>query len=211
MSTRRNTRPHQDLLPRPSLDDLRGRQSVRATFRLSEASIDALSILSAHLGIKQKSLFDHLMEDTDALQTIARDINNRTDSLNGNRLQKTFVISRRSLRSLDEISKQFHASRDELVEFSVQRLWPIIARERKKQDQREALFARIKQHFSQAPLLLDDIEHLLGKDDLMYKKMENAVAAYQDAVEAMAAFVEKARKIENFPMEKFQKPDEFDS
>ena len=34
--------------------DLRGRQSVRATFRLSEACIDAISILSAQLGIKQK-------------------------------------------------------------------------------------------------------------------------------------------------------------
>jgi hypothetical protein len=32
--------------------DLRGRQSVGATFRLSEACIDAISILSAQLGIK---------------------------------------------------------------------------------------------------------------------------------------------------------------
>jgi len=39
--------------------DLRGRQSVRATFRLSEDCIDAISILSAQLGIKQKSVFDH--------------------------------------------------------------------------------------------------------------------------------------------------------
>ena len=40
---------------RPTTLDLRGRQSVRATFRLSEACIDAISILSAQLGIKQKS------------------------------------------------------------------------------------------------------------------------------------------------------------
>ena len=38
--------------------DLRGRQSVRATFRLSEPCINAISILSAQLGIKQKSVFD---------------------------------------------------------------------------------------------------------------------------------------------------------
>ena len=57
---------HQDTyisLPRPTTLDLRGRQSVRATFRLSEACIDAISILSAQLGIKQKSIFDHLMEN----------------------------------------------------------------------------------------------------------------------------------------------------
>ena len=49
--------------PQPTTLELRGRQSVRATFRLSEACIDAISILSAQLGIKQKSVFDHLMED----------------------------------------------------------------------------------------------------------------------------------------------------
>jgi len=42
--------------------DLRGRQSVRTTFKLSERSIDALSILAGQLGIKQKSLFDHLID-----------------------------------------------------------------------------------------------------------------------------------------------------
>ena len=42
--------------------DLRGRQSVRATFRLSEDCIDAISILSAQLGIKQKSVFDHFWD-----------------------------------------------------------------------------------------------------------------------------------------------------
>ncbi len=41
----------------PSALDLKGRQSVRATFRLSEDCIDAISILSAQLGIKQKSVF----------------------------------------------------------------------------------------------------------------------------------------------------------
>ena len=46
-------------MPKPTTLDLRGRQSVRATFRLSEACIDAISILSAQLGIKQKSVFDH--------------------------------------------------------------------------------------------------------------------------------------------------------
>jgi endonuclease/exonuclease/phosphatase family metal-dependent hydrolase len=48
-------------LPLPSSSDLRGRQSVRATFKLSVRAIDALSIVAAHLGIKQKSLFDHLI------------------------------------------------------------------------------------------------------------------------------------------------------
>ena len=57
--------------------DLRGRQSVRATFRLSEDCIDAISILAVQLGIKQKSVFDHLMEDDQVLKNVARELRNR--------------------------------------------------------------------------------------------------------------------------------------
>ena len=60
----------------PSTLDLRGRQSVRATFRLSEACIDAISILSAQLGIKQKSIFDHLLENAQILKSMASELEN---------------------------------------------------------------------------------------------------------------------------------------
>ncbi len=50
---------------------LRGRQSVRATFKLSSGCIEAISIVAAQLGIKQKSLFDHLAQDSDSLNAFA--------------------------------------------------------------------------------------------------------------------------------------------
>ena len=118
----------------PSALDLRGRQSVRATFRLSEDCIDAISILSAQLGIKQKSVFDHLMEDVQILKNMASELKN-TEFDRHQRVQKTFVISRRSLSFLDTISSTHNAPRDALVEYSVRRLLPIIANERKKHDQ----------------------------------------------------------------------------
>jgi len=43
-------------------DALRGRQSVRATFRLPTEMVSLLSIAASHLGLKQKSLFDQLVE-----------------------------------------------------------------------------------------------------------------------------------------------------
>ena len=75
----------------------RGRQSVRATFRLSENCIDAISILSAQLGIKQKSVFDHLMEDIQILKNMASELEN-TEFDRHKRVQKTFVISRRNIQ-----------------------------------------------------------------------------------------------------------------
>jgi hypothetical protein len=38
-------------VPRPSSSDLRGRQSVRATFKLTEKAIEAISIVATHMGI----------------------------------------------------------------------------------------------------------------------------------------------------------------
>ena len=87
-------------LPQPSSSDLRGRQSVRATFKLTEKAIYALSIVSVHLGIKQKSLFDHLIDDNESLGLIANKI--KSDQFHKlNRVQKTYVLSRKTLTCLD--------------------------------------------------------------------------------------------------------------
>jgi len=116
------------LLPEPSSSDLRGKQSVRATFKLTEKSIHAINIVSVHLGIKQKSLFDHLIEDKKCLKLIAGGIEDEV-FFKLNRIQKTYVLSRRTLLSLDQTAKNFNAPRDALVEYSIQRLIPVIAGE----------------------------------------------------------------------------------
>ena len=74
---------------------LRGRQSVRATFKLSERSIDALSILVCQLGIKQKTLFDQVVDDSESLRLIAQEFEDFRRARN--RVAKTYVISRKTL------------------------------------------------------------------------------------------------------------------
>ncbi|MGD9281116.1 MAG: hypothetical protein PVF60_09510, partial [Desulfobacterales bacterium] len=149
---------------KPSVLDLRGRQSVRATFRLSEACIEAISILSTQLGIKQKSVFDHLMEDAQVLKDMARELAN-IELDRHERVQKTFVISRRSLSFLDTISSKHNAPRDALVEYSVRRLLPIIAKERKKHEKRKELLTEISNHFAKGENLLLQADEMLGSDD----------------------------------------------
>lgn len=187
-------------LPTASTADLRGRQSVRATFRLSEGCIDAISIVSKHLGIKQKSLFDHLAEDLSSLKSIAREAQDAT-LRRENRVQKTFVISRRSLYSLEEISKNYNAPRDALVEYSVKRLLPIILKERKKHEARKKKLNDIKKHVLQGLRLLEQVEGDLGADDPLYDKFENIMDAYKNAYQSMDDFVEKGKIIEDFDPE----------
>jgi len=177
--------------------DLRGRQSVRATFRLSEDCIDAISILSAQLGIKQKSVFDHLMEDVQILKNMASELEN-TEFDRHERVQKTFVISRRSLSFLDTISSTHNAPRDALVEYSVRRLLPITAKERKKHEKRKELLADISNHFADGEKLLSKTENMLGVDDPIVNKLQIAMSVYKNAFDDIANFIDRGKIIEKF-------------
>ena len=177
--------------------DLRGRQSVRATFRLSEDCIDAISILSAQLGIKQKSVFDHLMEDVQILKNMASELEN-TEFDRHQRVQKTFVISRRSLSFLDTISSTHNAPRDALVEYSVRRLLPVIANERKKHEKRKELLSDISNHFADGEKLLSKAEEMLGVDDPIVNKLQMAMSVYKNAFDDIANFIDRGKIIEKF-------------
>jgi len=184
-------------LPKTFTSDLRGRQSVRATFKLSEGCIEAISIVAAHLGIKQKSLFDHLVEDARSLKSIAREIENIKLTRQG-RVQKTFVISRRSLLSLENISKNFNAPRDALVELSVQRLLPIIAREREKHEKRKKMLNEIAEHLEEGERLLNKAKKIFGEEDTICQKLESVMTVYDNAYHHIALFIEKGKIIEEF-------------
>ena len=180
--------------------DLRGRQSVRATFRLSEACIDAISILSAQLGIKQKSVFDHLMEDYQVLKSMARELEDIKFDRH-ERIQKTFVISRRSLSFLDMVSSKHNTPRDALVEYSVRRLLPVIASEREKHEKRKELMTAISSHFAKGEELLSKAEKMLGADDPIVNKLETAIAGYKNVLDGIVNFIEKGKIIEAFKPE----------
>ena len=184
-------------LPQPSSSDLRGRQSVRATFRLSERAIDAISIVSVHLGIKQKSLFDHLIEDTESLNVIAQEIQSDLTE-RGNRIQKTYVLSRKTLSSLERISKIFDTPRDALVEYSIQRLLPLIARERKRHRARKEILKDFGQYIDHGRKILRKSKEVLGEDDPVSDKIEAALVSLMNANSQLESFVERGEIIETF-------------
>ncbi len=176
---------------------LRGRQSVRATFKLSSGCIEAISIVAAQLGIKQKSLFDHLAQDSASLNAIAKEVRNARVGAE-NRVQKTYVISRSSLSLLDQISRAFNAPRDALVEFSVRRLLPVIDNEQKKYEMRKAAFSGIQQHFNKGTQLLEKMIDQLGEDDPVVARLSSVMETYASAAKAIGAFLERTRGIEDF-------------
>ena len=184
-------------IPLPSSSDLRGRQSVRATFKLSARAIDVLSIVATHLGIKQKSLFDHLIEDAQSLSMIANEIEYEAfGSLD--RIQKTFVVSRRTLSSLEETSRKFNTPRDALVEYSIQRLLPVIAKERERHRRRKSILNDINAHLTQGIKILQKAKLQLGEEDPVFARFEAAMHSLVNAQSHIEHYVEKGSVIEDF-------------
>jgi len=170
---------------------------VRATFKLTERAINTISVVATHLGIKQKSLFDHLIDDARSLNLIASEI--QADRFNKlNRTQKTYVMSRKTKSCLGEASERFDAPRDALVEYSIQRLLPIIAEEREKHRKRKEILSEIAEYMKQGEKILKKSRDLLGDDDPVYDRFETAMTVCRSTHRNIQSFVEKGEIIENF-------------
>jgi hypothetical protein len=140
------------------------------------------------------------MEDDEVLKNVAREIEG-AEFDRGKAIQKTFVISRRSLSFLDKVTSNHNASRDALVGYSVRRLLPIIATERKKHQKRKKLRDEISNNFASGEHILAKAETMLGKDDPVFIKLQTAMSAYQMALGEIANVVERGKRIEAFPSE----------
>ncbi|PIE61878.1 MAG: hypothetical protein CSA29_01140 [Desulfobacterales bacterium] len=186
-----------DLLAGPSMFDLRGKQSVRATFKLSQKAIDSLGLLSVHMGIKQKSLFDHIIEDYAALDQLAQTIRIRQFKKIPRR-QKTFVLSRKTIEALTAISDNYNMPRDALVEYSIKKLESVIQSEKIKHEQRKELSARMAEAFQHPLALYKEAADTLGADDPFCRRMEKVVAAMEKTHRDVNAFLEKSKVLEDF-------------
>jgi hypothetical protein len=186
---------HMEYLQKSSAT-LRGRQSVRATFKLTKRSIDALSILACQLGIKQKTLFDQVVDDSESLRVIAQEFEDFGRARQ--RLAKTYVISRKTLENLERVADRYNTPRDALVEFSIERILPLIEQEKEKHEKRKVLLQKLQTFSREGVKMMNKAEADLGADDPVFietLKMMRHVVCCQEAVED---FVEKGNRMEDF-------------
>lgn len=180
-----------------SVDDLIGRQSVRATFKLPQEVIDLLNVIAAQLGIKKKSLFDQLIENRSVLEEVAREALYYRPAQT-HRRQKTFVISRNTLQSLNHIAESKAVSRDILVELSIKRLLPIIEVELEKHNRRKELQKEMSDYLEQGKALLDKSANLLGKDDQLYRMMKDQHSMARRNLTTINKLVKQGMKMEEW-------------
>lgn len=180
-----------------SFDELRKKQSVRATFKLPQEVIDLLGVIAGQLGIKQKSLLDQLIEDTSLLARLAQETVQIAADQTARR-QKTFVISRSSLRSINDLARKENISRDTLVEISIKRLLPIIETELDKHSTRKKILKEMDNYRKLMENLLKKTEKLLGSDDVLYDMLEKQVSLAEKNIMAVNAIIEKGMPMEDW-------------
>jgi DNA-binding MarR family transcriptional regulator len=176
--------------------DLKGKQSVRATFKLSNNTIQTLAAVAAHLGIRQKSLFDHLLNDVQTLHAIALEVQEKGIRPPNECRPKTYVISRKSYAFLEQIVRELHASRDAVLESCVQRLLPIIASEKKKHAKRTDIHGQFIEYVTAGREIFNKARALLGEDDPVADKIAKAIFECDRSLLQISAFMEKSKIIE---------------
>lgn len=184
-----------------SVDGLKGRQSVRATFRLPSRLIELLGIVASQLGIKQKSLFDQLIEDEDVLSRVAEQAGRYTLE-EKERRQKTFVLSKRSLKVLNAVARRQKISRDILVEVSIRRLLPVMTAEQEKHRKRALILQDLEVHRQQGRDLLRKADKLLGRDDRVYDMVKRIVEVCEEKVSELEVIIEKGQSMEQFEVKR---------
>ena len=178
-----------------NVDQLKGKQSVRATFRLSNQMINLLRVTANHLKVKQKSLIDELIQNWETLNQVAcesQDIEQKETQ----RRQKTFVLSRNALKLLDEVSNKYNISRDYLVECCICRLIPLLNSEQEKHKQRRALLKDIEQYLLNSKELLERADAILEKDDRFRTKLEKIVTHTEHSVTELRKLVQDRKALQ---------------
>lgn len=180
-----------------SAGSLRRKQSVRATFRLPEHVIQLIGIVAAQLGLKQKTLFDQLVENKDELTKVA-EIAQSFVSEYDDRRPKTFVLSRSSLSVLKKVAQQQNVPRDVLVEVSIQRLMPVLNEEQNKQLNRKDILNNMTALLSQGRQFLKMADKKVGKEDISYTLLKSVVDVCEEKVSELKSVVEKGKSVEKF-------------
>lgn len=175
---------------------LRGRQSVRTTFRLPVYLIELLGIIAEQFGVNQKSLIDQLIEDKDVLNEVAEYVVDHLPE-NYERRSKTYVLSRQALLALERVAGERRISRDILVEFSIRRLLPVMLSEREKHFRRVKILGEIEEYLHHGNELLQKAENLLGKADPVYEMMSRMIGLGNETVVNVTDIVARGKTLEN--------------
>jgi glycerol-3-phosphate O-acyltransferase len=177
-----------DMILQVDAGALEKRQSVRTTFKLPKKTINLLKISAKHLGIKQKTLLDQLIEDETILDILAKEA--QTHRRNDDDCRpKTFVLSRKALDLIDVMLDRYDIARDILVELSISRLTSYIESLIEKHDQRRSLLEEIDKYQQLLEGVSSKAQATFKQEDLFRAKLERLTQTTQKCVKEIRKLV----------------------
>ncbi len=186
---------------------LRERQSVRTTFRLPVDLIEVLGLLAGQFGVKQKSLFDQLVEDGELLDEVADHAASLRLPEAVQRRAKTYVLSKRSLQALQQAAKARRIPRDTLVEVSIRRLLPLLLAERERHRKRMAFQVELEDLQRRGRELLAESEKRLGAADPVTEMLAEMVRVGEEKLLVFGQMVARGSALEELELERLAKVD----
>ncbi|MEN8140206.1 MAG: hypothetical protein ABFR97_03185 [Thermodesulfobacteriota bacterium] len=177
-----------------TLKQLRAKQSVRVTFKLSPETIVLLRSMAGQLGIRQKTLFDQLIAASDLMA-------GGTPASPGaapepqRRRQKTFVLSQETVDTLNQLARRHNVPRNLLVEMFIHRLRPILAEEQERHGLRRQLLPDLAQQTAAMADLQARARRLLGSDDPLTREVSQLSQAAQAAQSRIMAIVAQGESL----------------
>jgi hypothetical protein len=162
--------------------DLRGKQSVRTTFKLQKKTIATIAELAKKFSITQKEVFDVVCDKLLREEGFAEEVKCLIDegsqiggtvggvTLAGDKaedeVRKTYVLSQTAIVVLNQFSKRQYETRDILIELLFQHFKELfdVSVEREKKSHENALEI-ITNSLSSVHDVKGQLEKLLGPDD----------------------------------------------
>ena len=84
------------------------------------------------------------------------------------------------------------------MEYSIQRLMPVIDEERGRHEKRKRILAEITEYLAEGEKILAKSREVLGEDDPIYDRFEGTMATFRNAQRKIESFIEKGKVIEDF-------------
>ena len=111
---------------------------------------------------------------------------------------KTFVVSRNSLHTLDNMAREKNIPRDLLVEISIRRLVPVLNSEHEKQTKRKRIHEDAEAFFKLGEKLLQKASRLLGKEDDYYTLLKRTIEICKENERELKSIVDKGNAMDDF-------------
>lgn len=173
-------------LDRVSKTSLSEKQSVRTTFKLSESSNNAIDWLISTHGLKPKEMFDLICANEKLVDLAIKEASKDAKSSPQTQTRKTFVISKRVLRTLNKCAREHQVSRDSIVDSLILIFQVLLEKQVKdEKQQEEKALPIISDFWSKAESVEKQLKDLLDDDSPILDRFGYVIVLLMNLVSAI--------------------------